>query len=109
MSEVQPVRLPLAVIKAIKHDLKVGYTFREICQRHKVATATIYKVKALKQIPRHDKWSRLPSGRRIRHSEEKVQAIIADRKSGMSLLAIAKKYGVSQSYPSALMNGHVRK
>ena len=103
------VRLPVAVIKAVKSDIKAGYTFREIAQRNRVAAATIYKVKRLNELPKDDRWLRLNTGRRCRHSEETVQAIIADRKAGMPLLAIAKKYGVSQSYPSALMNGHVRK
>lgn len=108
MSESRPIRLPLDDIKGVLKDLKEGYTIAEITDRWHISTRTFYRIKALKQLPTEDIYKRGDSHWPCIHSEEKIRAIVAERKKGVLLKDLSAKYGVAESYISSIMNGHKR-
>ncbi len=104
----KPIRLPCSIIIAIKRDLKVGRTYREICSTHHVSNATIVAVRDLKTIPTTDQFYRDESSWPCKHSPEKLQMIKKARKAGKSVKEIAEIFEISQSYVSNIMNGRER-
>lgn len=104
----KPVRLPRNVIIAIKKDLKDGRTFREMCVKHHVSTATIARVRELKTIPKKDEFFRADTAWPCKHSPEKLEMIKKARKAGQRVKDIAAMFQVSESYVSNIINGRER-
>ena len=104
----RPIRLPCSIIIAIKQDLKVGRTYREICSSHHVSNATIVAVRDLKKIPTTDQFYRDESSWPCKHSPEKLEMIKRARKAGKSVKEVSEIFEVSQSYVSNIMNGRPR-
>lgn len=102
------VRLPRDIIVAIKKDLKEGRSFREICEKHHVATATVRKVRELKTIPKNNQFFRADTAWPCKHSPEKLEAIKKWREEGHRVKDIAERFQVSKSYVSNIINGRER-
>jgi len=108
MEKSKPIRLPLADIKGVLKDVKAGYSVVEISNRWRITNRTVYRIKALKELPTEDIYKRGESNWPCVHSAEKIQAIVAERKKGALLKDLSAKYGVAPSYISSIMNGHKR-
>jgi hypothetical protein len=108
MISSKPIRLPLDDIKGVINDLKSGRTVAEITGKWHISTRTFYRIKYLEKLPTKDIYTRGDSHWPCVHSEEKIRAIVAERKKGVLLKDLSAKYGVAQSYISSIMNGHKR-
>jgi|GEM_PF-3486612 len=108
MISSKPIRLPLDDINGVINDLKRGCTVAEITSKWHISTRTFYRIKYLEKLPTKDIYTRGDSHWPCVHSEEKIRAIVAERKKGVLLKDLSAKYGVAQSYISSIMNGHKR-